>query len=168
MPFDPSGKLQSEQDRPHLPRRRLRRAGKFVNRNRHRPQKRDKAPLDVVPRPPGRLHHGRRRGPVALVWRCAILRLGGRRPKRRSAHFGKIELVPQRLIPPAYETGLDKSGFRLFARQVLLRQRFDDILRPGAERRAVAQQIVGAFRARIERRTRHGKDFAAFVGVNMV
>src|ERR1700730_12022078 len=47
VPFDPSGKLQSEQDRPHLSRRRLRRAGKFVNRNRHRPQKRDEAPLPL-------------------------------------------------------------------------------------------------------------------------
>jgi len=161
VPFDPPGKLQSEQDRPHLSRRRLRRAGKFVNRNRHRPQKRDEAPLDVVLRPPGRLHHARRRGPVALVWRCAILRIGGRRPKRRSAHFGKIELVPQRLIPSA---GLEKAGNRLCARQILLRQCFDDILRPGAERRAVAQQIVGGFRARIERRARHGKDFAALIG----
>jgi len=94
VPFDQSGKLQPEQDRPHLSCRRLRRAGKFVNRNRDRPQKRDKAPLDVVPRPPARLHHGGRRGPVGLVWRCAILRISGRRLKRRSAHFGKIELVP--------------------------------------------------------------------------
>ena len=167
MPFDPSSELQPEQDRPHLPRRRLRRAGKFVNRNRHRPQKRDKAPLNVFPafpRPPERFHHGRRRGTVALVWRCAILRIGGRRPKRCSAHFGKIELVPQRLIPSAYGTGLEKAGVRMCTRQVLLYERVNDILRPGAECGAVAQQIVGTFRARIERRARYGKDLPPFFG----
>ncbi len=111
VPFDPSGKLQSEQDRPHLPRRRLRRAGKFVNRNRHWPQKRDKAPLNVFPafpRPPGGLFLGRFcQVYAALRRRCAILRIGWRRPKKRGAHSGKIELVPQRLIPPACETGLE-------------------------------------------------------------
>jgi hypothetical protein len=90
--------------------------------------------------------------------------LAGVGPKGAAPHFGKIELVPQRLIPPAYGTGLEKAGIRLCTRQVLLYERVNDILRPGAKRGAVAQQIVGTFRARIERRARYGKDLPPFFG----
>jgi hypothetical protein len=66
-------------------------------------------------------------------------------------------------VRPANEAGLKKAGCRLCRRQTLFRQRFDYVLRAGAERRAIAQKIVGAFRPRIKRRTRHGKDFPPFL-----
>ena len=58
MPFDLPGKLQSEQSRPHLPGWDFCHAGKFVDLDRHRSQKLDQAPLDVL-RPYGGLRRGR-------------------------------------------------------------------------------------------------------------
>jgi hypothetical protein len=70
----------------------------------------------------------------------------------------------RKLACPVYGTGFEKAGVRLCTRQVLLYERVNDIFRPGAERGAVAQQIVGTFRARIARRARYGKDLPPFLG----
>jgi hypothetical protein len=64
MPFNLSGKLQSKQSRPYLPRRSFRHAGEFVDRDRHRSEQRDQTPLDVV-QPPGGFRLGRFRASAA-------------------------------------------------------------------------------------------------------
>ena len=76
----------------------------------------------------------------------------------------KIEFVPRAAHRDLRRGRLEKARIRLFARQILLGEGARDILRLGAEGRAVAQEIIGAFRPRIERRARHGKDFPSRFG----
>ena len=102
-------------------------AGDFIDRDRHWPKQRDKAPLDVVPQPPSGFCLRRfwaapySRGGFAL----SRVRIAKRRAKRRRATVtSKIEFIPQGLIPRAARNpGSKKPVSGCVTRQALFRQR---------------------------------------------
>ena len=161
MPLDLTRKLQGKQGRPHLAGRRFRQAGEFVHRHWNWSKKGGEPLLDRF-RASGGLTGNPLSASVRGLWLGAIgltgrIRWNGNRVPCAS----KVEFVPQGLIGTSGEAGFEKARIRLFARQILRREGVRHILGLGTEGRAVAQQIIGAFRPRIERRARHGKDFAS-------
>jgi hypothetical protein len=162
--FEASGEFEFEQNGAHLPRRRLRRPHEFIDRHRRRAKKLDDASGDCIA--------GRRGG--GLQRRREIVRRGldssraplvvGRRLRldEGAVEFGQIEFVPERHGGLRRQIWLGESE-AFVRRNGLPRENVENVFGPGAERRAVAQEVIGSFRARIERRTRNGEDFAALI-----
>ncbi len=165
MALDLAGEFKLEQNSSNLPRRGLRCADQFVDGDRRRPQQFHNAHCDFFPRWDGRRRIERRRklllNRVDFGQKGSVIDRGAR--GRGASKFGQIEFVPQRDVRLVRKIRFRKAK-AMVRREILIGQGVQHILRLGAESRAIAQQIIRAFRARIERRAGNREDFAALLG----
>jgi hypothetical protein len=159
MAFETAGEFEFEQYRPDVPRRRLGRPREFIDRHWRRTKELDDPLGDLLPRNRRRSFWRRRIGDDNFGFVGGRRSAGSRRFPRldkKAVEFRQVELVPKRKVRLRRQIRLGKTE-AFVRRKFLTRQRIQHILRFGAEGGAVAQKIIGAFRARIKRRARTAK-----------